>query len=152
MLGKIEGGRRRDDRGWDGWMASLTRWTWLWVISGNWWWTGRPGVLQSMGSQRVRQDWATELSWQADPGREHLYTTARPMVLRCRSAEPHPHISMSPSVWGFKLLRYIWRGGPNQNKEALKTLRGPLKIHPEDRSRLAFVIRLRGEPILKASP
>ena len=49
-----------DDRGWDGWMASPT---WVWVISGSWWWTGRPGMLQSMGSQRVRQDWTTELNW-----------------------------------------------------------------------------------------
>ena len=49
MLGKIEGRRRRDDRGWDGWMASLTRWTWVWVSHGSWWWTGRPGILQSMG-------------------------------------------------------------------------------------------------------
>ena len=63
MLGKIEGRRRRDDRGWDGWMASPTRWTWVWVTSGSWWWTGRPGVLQSMGSQRVGHDWATELNW-----------------------------------------------------------------------------------------
>ena len=46
----------------DGWMASLTRWTWVWVNSRSWWWTGRPGVLQSMGSQRVRLDWATELN------------------------------------------------------------------------------------------
>ena len=52
-----------DNRGWDGWMASLTQWTWVWVNSGNWWWTRRPGMLQSMGSQRVRQDWATELDW-----------------------------------------------------------------------------------------
>ena len=63
MLGKIEGGRRRDNRGWDGWMASLTQWTWVWVNSGSWWWTGRPGMLQSMGSQRVRHDWVTELNW-----------------------------------------------------------------------------------------
>ena len=47
---------------WDGWMASLTQWTWIWVNSGSWWWTGRPGVLQSMGSQRVRHNWATELN------------------------------------------------------------------------------------------
>ena len=52
-----------DDRGWDGWMASLTRWTWVWVNSGSWWWTGRPGVLRFMGSQRVRHNWATELNW-----------------------------------------------------------------------------------------
>ena len=52
-----------DDRGWDGWMASLTRWTWVWVNSRSWWWTGRPGVLWFMGSQRVRHDWVTELNW-----------------------------------------------------------------------------------------
>ena len=51
------------DRGWDGWMASLTRWTWVGVNSGRWWWPGRPGVLRFMGSQRVRHDWVTELNW-----------------------------------------------------------------------------------------
>ena len=51
------------DRGWDGWMASLTQWTWVWVDSGSWWWTGRPGVLRFMGSQRVGHDWAIELNW-----------------------------------------------------------------------------------------
>ena len=56
-------GGEGDDRGWDGWMASLTRWTWVWVDSGNWWWTGRPGVLRFMGSQGVGHDWATELNW-----------------------------------------------------------------------------------------
>ena len=56
-------GGKGDDRGWDGWMASLTRWTWVWVNSGNWWWTGRPRVLLFMGSQRVGHDWATELNW-----------------------------------------------------------------------------------------
>ena len=53
-----------DNRGWDGWMASPTQWTWVWVNSGNWWWTGRPGVLQPMGSQRVGHDWETELNWE----------------------------------------------------------------------------------------
>ena len=53
-----------DDRGWDGWMASPTQWTWVWVNSGSWWWTGQPGVLQSMGSQSQTRlnDW-TELNW-----------------------------------------------------------------------------------------
>ena len=54
ILGKIES-RRRGDRGWDGWMASPIQWTWVWVDSGSWWWTGRPGVLRFMGSQRVEQ-------------------------------------------------------------------------------------------------
>ena len=52
-----------DDRGWDGWMASLTRWTWVSVNSGSWWWTGRPGMLRFMGSRRVGHDWATDLIW-----------------------------------------------------------------------------------------
>ena len=56
-------GGEEDDRGWDGWMASLTQRTWVWVNSGSWWWTGRPGVLQFMGSQRVRHNWATDLNW-----------------------------------------------------------------------------------------
>ena len=60
MLGGI-GGRRR--RGRQGWMVSPTRWTWVWVNSGSWWWTGRPGVLRFMGLQRVGHDWATELNW-----------------------------------------------------------------------------------------
>ena len=50
-----------DDRGWDGWMASLTWWTWVWASSRSWWWIGRPGMLQSMGSPRVGYDWVTEL-------------------------------------------------------------------------------------------
>ena len=56
-------GEEGDDRGWDGWMASTTWWTWVWVSSGSWWWTGRPGVLWFMGSQRVGHDWATDLIW-----------------------------------------------------------------------------------------
>ena len=60
MMGKIEGRRRGDDRGWDGWMASLTWWTWVWASSGSGWWAGKLGMLQSMGSQRVRHNWVTE--------------------------------------------------------------------------------------------
>ena len=59
MLGKIG---ERDDREWDVWMASPTQWAWVWVNFSSWWWTGRPGVLQSMGSQRIRHEWATELN------------------------------------------------------------------------------------------
>ena len=54
-----------DDRGWDGWMASPTWRTWGWVSSRSWWWTGRPGMLQSMGLQRVGHDWLTKLNWKA---------------------------------------------------------------------------------------
>ena len=58
---RLKEGGEGDDRGWDAWMAPLPQWTWVWVNSGSWWWTGRPGVLQSMGLQRVGQEWATEL-------------------------------------------------------------------------------------------
>ena len=60
---RLKAGGEGDDRGWDSWMASPTRWAWVWASSRSWWWTGKPGVLQSMGSQRVGQDWATELKW-----------------------------------------------------------------------------------------
>ena len=58
---ELGAGGEGDDRGWDGWMASLTLWTWVWVNSGSWWWTGQPGMLWFMGLQRVGHDWATEL-------------------------------------------------------------------------------------------
>ena len=69
MLGGIGDRRRRGQRGWDGWMTSPTGWTWVWVDSGSCWWTGKPGMLQFMGSQRVGHDWVTELNcrpfWEA---------------------------------------------------------------------------------------
>ena len=61
--GRLKAGGEGDDRGWDGWMASLPQWTWVWASSRSWWWTRKPAVLQSMGLQRVRHDWVTELSW-----------------------------------------------------------------------------------------
>ena len=59
---RLKAGGEGDNRGWDGWMASPTQWTWVWVNSESWQWTGRPGVLQSKGSQRVGHNWATELN------------------------------------------------------------------------------------------
>ena len=60
---RLKAGGEGDDRGWDGWMASPTWGTWVWVNSWSWWWTGRPGMLQSMGLQRIGHTWATELNW-----------------------------------------------------------------------------------------
>ena len=60
---RLSAGGEGDDRGWDGWMTSLTHWTWIWVDSGSWWWTRRPGVLWFMGSQRVGHDWVTKPNW-----------------------------------------------------------------------------------------
>ena len=81
MLGKIEGKRRRGWQRMDGWMASPTQWTWVWLHSRSWWWTGRPSVLQSMGSQRVGHDWATELNW----------------GMTIQSFSPH----IKPFIWNF---------------------------------------------------
>ena len=66
---RLKVGGEGDDRGWDGWMASLTRWTWVWANSRSWRWTGRPGMMQSIGLQRVGHDWVTELNWT-----EHINT------------------------------------------------------------------------------
>ena len=60
---RLRAREEEDDRGWDGWMASLIQWTWVWVNSGSWWWTGRPGVTRSMRLQRIGHDWAAELNW-----------------------------------------------------------------------------------------
>ena len=60
---RLKVGGEGDDRGWGGWMASPTHWTWLWVSSRSWWWTGKPGMLEFMGLERVRDDWATKLYW-----------------------------------------------------------------------------------------
>ena len=73
---RLKAGGEGNDRGWDGWMTSQTRWTWVWASSGNWWWTGKPGVVQSMGLQRVKHNWVTELKWWQfyDPGKMfHTY-------------------------------------------------------------------------------
>ena len=70
---RLKEGRKGDDREWDGWMASPTQWTWIWVNSGSWRWTGRHGVLQSMGLQRVRHDWVSLNIHEKYPGEERKY-------------------------------------------------------------------------------
>ena len=60
--GKKSNAWEGDNRGWDGWMASPTQWTWVWARSRSWWWTGKPGILKSMGSQRIRHNWTTKLN------------------------------------------------------------------------------------------
>ena len=60
---RLNAGGEGEDRGWCGWVASQTQWTWVWASSGSWWRTGKPGVLQSMASQRAGHNWASELNW-----------------------------------------------------------------------------------------
>ena len=71
---RLRAGGEGDNREWDDWMASPTQWTWVWVNSGSWWWTGKPGVLRFMGLQRVRYDWATELNWKRHFYKELIHT------------------------------------------------------------------------------
>ena len=88
------------DRGWDGWMASLTRWKWVWVISGSWWWTGRPGVLRFMGSQRVGHDWVTELN------RLRLFTISWFHFLRLEFIKSDLNFDwFTEATWGFPSIR-----------------------------------------------
>ena len=94
---RFKAGGEGDRRGWGGWMASPTQWTWVWVNSGSWWWTGRPGVLQSVGLRRVGHDWVTEMNWIEEvlpdqvPG-QHLFFTG------C-SGQP-VCAELSISLWG----------------------------------------------------
>ena len=90
MLGGIGAGGKGDDRGWDGWVASLTRWTRFWVNSGIWLWTGRPGVLQFMGSQRVGHDWVTELNWMLNNDKD-LYITKKSFKMQICLHYSHLH-------------------------------------------------------------
>ena len=77
-----------DDRGWDGWMASPTQWTWVWVNSGSWWWTGKPRVLQSMGSLRVRHNWATELNWKMSHSATKTKHQKQPDIYKMKIISP----------------------------------------------------------------
>ena len=80
---ELGAGGEGDNRGWDGWMASPTQWTWVWVDSGSWWWTGRPGMLPFMGLQRVGHDWETELNW-TDYRRKHMCCSVKLLELNNR--------------------------------------------------------------------
>ena len=94
-------GGEADDRGWDAWMTSPTQWTWVWVNSGSWWWTGRPGVLQFMGLQRVGHDWVTELNWRQNLQGPALREKAKSRVYLIQS-ESHGH--------GLVFLKFILPG------------------------------------------
>ena len=97
MLGKIEVRRRR---GWQRmkWMASPTQWTWVWVSSGSWWWTGKPGMLQSIGLWRVGHDWVTELNWLKK--KSFRISCSGTILMESQSLESVPHICRSTKlIW-----------------------------------------------------
>ena len=95
-------GGEGDDRGWDGWMASPTPWTWVWVNSRSGWWTGRPGVLQFMGSQTVGHDWATELNLSSN-NLSHLWLKITRIYLTVLEAK-----SLKSRCWGNSLAVQWW--------------------------------------------
>ena len=97
---KLKAGGEGDDRGWNGCMASPTHWTWVWVNSRSWWWTGKPGVLQSLGSQRVRHYWATELNWT-----DLIIPYPFPSSFGCFRGFP---FNMMNSVKGLKMNDFIY--------------------------------------------
>ena len=85
---RLKAGGEGDNRGLDCWMASPTRWTWVWESSGSWWWTGRPGGLQSMGSQKVRHHWATEQNIPSDPSPSPLQIlSGSPLTIATEEAD-----------------------------------------------------------------
>ena len=92
MLGKIEGRRRRGRHGWDGWMASLTWRTWIWVDSRSWWWTGRPGVLQFMGSQRVGHTLCVDRTSRRVSRDRALVTLLKRALIPPWGLQPHEYI------------------------------------------------------------
>ena len=86
-------GGKGDNRGWDGWMASLTWWMWVWVNSGSWWWIGRPGVLRFIGSQRAGHDWVTDLTWpEASLSMTNFQNSLKLMSIE--SVMPFSHLSL----------------------------------------------------------
>ena len=95
---RLRAGGEGDNRGWDGWMTSPTQWTWVWVDSRSWWWTGRPGVLQFMGSQRIGHDWATELNWTE-------------LVVKVESEAIKSNIAQEPRMLGLWVkVKWKWIG------------------------------------------
>ena len=115
LLGKLKAGGEGDAKGWDGWMASLIRWTWVWwtsqTSSGSWWWTGRPGVLQSIGLQRVQHNWVPELNWNdgfsaSSNGIHHNQFSAKMWAMEVS----FPTTSESWPVMGMLLVfKSVWR-------------------------------------------
>ena len=91
---RLRAGGEGDDRGWDGWMVSPAQWTSAWVDSGNLWWTGRPGVLQFMGLQRVRHDCATELNW-TKWWHRFVITSRRPITADDQHLRRHKEVSIN---------------------------------------------------------
>ena len=115
---RLRAGGEGDNRGWSGWMASPTQWTWIWVNFRSWWRTGRPGMLQSTGSPRVKQDWATELNWKSillyrqrswDPEKSELSKVSRSRGSRWPTGSRRwfPDPPVEGGVWQYNADFYL---------------------------------------------
>ena len=131
---RLKTGGKGDDRGWDGWLASSTWWTWVWASSGSWWRIGKPGVLQSMGSQRVGRNWATE-QWQPHWGRVYPGEEAVVWDLKQDGKNTAEGVSSGePNNWCFWTV-------------VLRTLESPLDckeiqpVHPKGNQSWIFIGR-----------
>ena len=107
------------NRGWDGWMASLTQWTWVWVNSRSWWWTGKPGVPQSVGSQRVRHNWAAELKlnaykllWKAATTKNIVGLEAKHFLSSCYSSKNNVYCIAQAYYYIFSLINVFSKYAP----------------------------------------
>ena len=109
MLGRTEGRRRRDNRGWDVWMASLTQWTWIWANSGRQWRTEEPGMLQSMASQRVRHDLVIEQPPHQNYKTSHCKNIQHIFSLMLRSTDCLIHCSFWRSCCGRTHHQEPWK-------------------------------------------
>ena len=124
---RLGAGGEGDNRGWDGWMASPTQWMWVWVNSGSWWWTGRPGVLQFMGLHRVGHDWATELNWTGgSDSKEPAYSTDQGLI---------PGSGRSPGEGNSNSLQYSCLENPIDRGAWRATVHGLTK----NRTRLSYI-------------
>ena len=111
-------GGEGDDRGWDGWIASSTQWMWIWVNSRSWWWTGRPGVLRFMGSQRVRHDWATERNWtEGDKWASRVALVVKNPPASAGDADSIPGSGWSPGGGHGNLLQYSCLENPIDRRD-----------------------------------
>ena len=130
MLGKIEGRGEEGIRGWDGWMVSPMQWTWTWTNAGGWWGTGRPGMLQSIESQKVGHGWANEQQQQHGNGSSNSCHKYLSCVWHCYK----PIACVISPVKQLLLLPSIFSGG----YEAPTASNNLLKVKPGFGSRQTF--------------
>ena len=142
---RLRAGGEGDDTGWGSWMASPTQWTWVWVNSRSWWWTGRPGVLRFMGSQRIRRNWVTKLNWiymfvsMFFRGRKGLSAHYTPKVsfMSIDHLSSYPKISSCSFYSSSPISHWSLTSQPLLSLSSLKTLLSSCDVHTKQTQQLA---------------